>query len=68
MIPLKAMIADRRGNVVVPFSIMGVALVALAGSAIDLLSVHNQRSALQVAVDAGVMAAAHEMAITSNDA
>ena len=56
----------RRGNVAMLTAIAAVPLVALPGIAIDSARIWLVQSRLQVAVDAGVLAAARTMSVNSN--
>lgn len=59
---------DERGNVAVPAAIMLASIVALAGGALDLMSVSNQKSALQELADNASLAAVKELAVSADDA
>ena len=54
-------------NVAVPGAVIFVAALALLGGALDLMSVSNQKSALQELADKAALAAVREMAITADD-
>ena len=54
-------------NVAAPGAVMFVGLLALVGGGLDLMSVSNQKSALQELADNAALAAVREMAITSED-
>ncbi len=54
-------------NVAVPGAVIFVAALALVGGALDLMSVSNQKSALQELADKAALAAVREMAITADD-
>lgn len=55
------------GNVAVPAAAVIVALIALVGGGIDLMSVSNQKSSLQDLADNASLAAVQEMAVTTNN-
>lgn len=55
------------GNVAVPAAAVIVALIALVGGGIDLMSVSNQKSSLQDLADNASLAAVQEMALTTNN-
>lgn len=58
---------DASGGIAVPFAVISVALVALIGSTIDLISLQNQRAALKSVTDSAALATVNELAITSAD-
>lgn len=54
-------------NVAIPGAVMFVGLLALVGGALDLMSVSNQKSALQDLADNAALAAVHELAVSVED-
>lgn len=59
--------SNKDANVAVPGAVMFVGLLAMVGGALDLMSVSNQKSALQELADNAALAAVREMAITADD-
>lgn len=59
--------SNKDGNVAVPGAVLFVALLALVGGGLDLMTVSNQKSELQDIADGAALAAVREMAITSED-
>lgn len=55
-------------NVAAPGAVMLVALLALVGGGLDLMSVSNQKASLQDLADGAALAAVHELAVTAEDA
>ena len=59
--------SNKDGNVAIPGAVLFVAVLALVGGGLDLMSVSNQKSELQEIADGAALAAVREMAITSED-
>ncbi len=57
-IPLKALMGDRRGNIMVMFAGMGVGLVLMVGAAVDYTRATQFKTALQSLADASALAGA----------
>ena len=60
--------SNMNANVAAPGAVLIVALLALVGGGLDLMSVSNQKAALQDLADNAALAAVQEMAITAQDA
>lgn len=68
MIGFRTFLNDRRGNVVIPGSIIMVGFLGLVGSGLDMARIEMQRSDLQALTDASALAAVREMAISKGNA
>ncbi len=60
--------SDIQANVAAPGAVLLVALLALVGGGLDLMSVSNQKAALQDLADNAALAAVHELAVSAEDA
>lgn len=64
---IRLFIKDTRGSVAIPFGIMFVSLVVIAGIAFDLAGVERQKRNLQHMADNASVFAARELAIAGSD-
>lgn len=60
--------SDLQANIAAPGAVMLVALLALVGGGLDLMSVSNQKASLQDLADGAALAAVHELAVSTEDA
>ncbi len=67
MIKLRSILSDRSGNVAVPGAAAIIAMIALVGGGLDVMSMSNQKSSLQDLADHAALAAVQEMAVTAQD-
>ena len=67
MLKSRSIFSDRSGNVAVPGAAAIIALIAMIGGGLDIMSVSNQKSSLQDLADHAALAAVQEMAVTAQD-